>query len=263
MEHKRAVPSQNIEESKKRLVSRFRMNKEMIELRANQGDNNAAGKEDDVLHSIFGLMCSNSYDRNNPAKLAQNFQDLGVKASELGALRLKGLDSYDLLDERSRESGLGGLIIGYESDSPPMHAQRERPYLFAPIRALAALETLLEIWGDNGLGFWSPGVDYTVDYLGYLGIGDNPDRKLAALSAWMKSQEPRLEAAAKGIFFLDCADDFEAAALRTFQTNEPALKEMLWFLDGDRYARARGILNGLSAAILRNEAVPSGGSQGP
>lgn len=235
--------------TKKRLLTLFQMNKDMIDRRANTDNPETVERDREIAHSIFGKMCQSIYDRDNLAKLAGVFSDVGALACEDGAIHLRGIDSYDLLDERARKHGLSGLLIGYEDDSWPLHVQRQRPYLFAPIRSLAALETLLDLWGD-GKEFWSEGIGYSVSYLKHLARGVKSDHKLAQLDTWTSMQSENLDNAVIGMFYLNVADDFVSAVGNGFDFS---LTDGFWFLEDRQIDEVKGKVKGIVSRIFGEE----------
>jgi hypothetical protein len=225
------------------------MNKEMIERRANQVPKGAEEQTTDIQHSLFGLFCSDVYDKGNPDKLLENHVMLGFEVSELGAIRLRGIDSFDLFEQQALANDLNGLLIGYTDESWPLHVRRERPYLFTPVRALAALETLLTLWGDEGKAFWSEGVSYCIRYLCNISANQNPT--LANLTAWTRSENPG--SAAKGLLYLHTADAFEAALKEGLVLPEKVLQDSLWFLEAADFENILRDIESIRRRIISDE----------
>lgn len=237
----------------RRLTRWFHLNKDMYDKKANQVPPGAERANEEIHVQLFGLMCSNAYDRDDPDKVVSNFMEIGRVVSELGAMRLRGVDAYDLLEEQAKTKDLQGLLIGYKDDSWSLHVQRERPYLFAPLRALAALETLLDIWGDNGKEFWAGGLGYCVTYFYYMSIGDNPDARDANKKAWSQTRDDRYGPAAKALFYLQGADNFEDYIKGGLIVPDEVLQERLWFLHAADFVHIHRNLDRIRRRIIEGQ----------
>lgn len=219
----------------RRLTTHLRLNKEMIERTAADLPQEHEQREKDLLRTKLDILCSDAYGMDDPGRLAYDFMRLGDISSELATMRLHGFESFGLLDKAARAKGLKGLIIGFDDHSDAIHVQRWRPYLSTPIRALATLETLLDLWHDKGKAFWACGLSYCVRYLYHASIGDNPDMRLASRRAWDETRHGKYVSAARGLMYLHLADRFEEAIKEGIIIPENALEDSLWFLGkGDR-----------------------------
>jgi len=216
-----------------RLTTLFSLNKGMMERRANNEPEGRRQAEDDAVHSIIGHMCSDVHSGHDPSRIAGN--DLGIAdlMSALLGARLQGIDSYALLDRAAKAQELRGLIVGCEADADPIHVQEVRPYLYTPIRTLAALETLLDIWSDKGMRVWSCAISHSVRYLRHMSQGD--DKRRSSQKAWEGTRHGRHVSTANGLMFMHLADRFEEAVKEGITIPEDALEDSLWFLgNGDR-----------------------------
>ena len=125
---------------------------------------------DDLRGGLVGVIARKVHDSDNLAQIEQEQDEF---SAQLPALQYRAVQGY--LDWRlaAHARGWVGVFVDYYEEDPRIKQANDLPYVFIPIRAIAAYQSILQVSGESEplAEQWQSGAEWIMGSLRPAGAG--------------------------------------------------------------------------------------------